>query len=154
MVVERSRRSCLLCGRSFEGRTFLCRDCSDAWRGKPIPAEVRTRFYEALDRAYPDRSNTYGNWNVPVMLLREIERLPRDLRVLELGAGGGFFAVEGAHEALPAAMIASPWLARSLRTLKVPLPVRILMNTSSPASPMAACCVAPIWRKRCPLSPL
>jgi len=94
VVVERSQRSCLLCGRAFEGRTFLCKPCSDEWRGKPIPAEVRTRFYEALDRAYPDRSNTYGNWNVPVMLLREIERLPRDLRILELGAGGGFFAAE------------------------------------------------------------
>ncbi len=94
MVVERSRRSCLLCGRSFEGRTFLCRSCSDAWRGKRVPAKVRTRFYEALDRAYPDRSNTYGNWNVPVMLLREIETLPRDSRILELGAGGGFFASE------------------------------------------------------------
>lgn len=94
MVVERSRRSCLLCGRAFDGRTFLCRPCSDEWRGRPIPAEVRTRFYEALDRAYPDRSNTYGNWNVPVMLLREITRLPRDVRILELGAGGGFFAAE------------------------------------------------------------
>lgn len=94
MVVERSRRTCLLCGTSFEGRTFLCRPCSDRWRGRRIPAEVRTRFYEALDHAYPDRSNTYGNWNVPVMLLREIETLPRDLRILELGAGGGFFAAE------------------------------------------------------------
>ena len=94
MVVERSRRACLLCERSFEGRTFLCRSCSNEWRGKPIPAGVRTRFYEALDRAYPDRSNTYGNWNVPVMLLREIETLPRDIRILELGAGGGFFAEE------------------------------------------------------------
>lgn len=94
MVVERSRRSCLLCERSFEGRTFLCRDCSDEWRGKPIPSEIRTRFYEALDRAYPDRSNTYGNWNVPVMLLREIETLSHDARILELGAGGGFFAAE------------------------------------------------------------
>lgn len=94
MVVERSQRECLLCGRSFEGRTFLCRDCSDEWRGQAVPADVRTRFYEALDRAYPDRSNTYGNWNAPVMLLRAIERLPRDVRILELGAGGGFFAAE------------------------------------------------------------
>ncbi len=84
----------MLCKTSFEGRTFLCRQCSDEWRDRAVPAEVRTQFYEALDRAYPDRSNTFGNWNVPVMLLREIERLPRDLRILELGAGGGFFASE------------------------------------------------------------
>jgi SAM-dependent methyltransferase len=94
MVVERSRRSCLLCGASFEGRSFLCRACSDAWRGKPVPAGVRARFYAALDDAYPDRSNTHGNWNLPVALLREIDRLPRDLRALELGAGGGFFGAE------------------------------------------------------------
>lgn len=94
MVVERSRRACLLCGRAFEGRTFLCRTCSDEWREQSVPTDVRTRFYEALDRAYPDRSNTYGNWNAPIMLLREIVTLSRDSRVLELGAGGGFFAAE------------------------------------------------------------
>jgi SAM-dependent methyltransferase len=94
VVVERSPRPCLLCQRTFEGRTFLCRDCSDRYRGQPIPAAVRKRFYEALDRTYPSRSNTYGNWNEPAALLREIARLPHDARVLELGAGGGFIAAE------------------------------------------------------------
>ena len=94
MVVERSQRSCLLCDRSFEGRTFLCRECSDRYRGQPVPIEVRKQFYEALDHEYPARSNTYGNWNVPVMLLREIEQMPRDTRILELGSGGGFLGAE------------------------------------------------------------
>jgi 2-polyprenyl-3-methyl-5-hydroxy-6-metoxy-1,4-benzoquinol methylase len=94
MVVERSSRHCLLCGRVFEGRTFLCRDCSDRYRSREIPADVRKQFYEALDRTYPERANTYGDWNVPVALLRVIDRLPRDARILELGAGGGFLGVE------------------------------------------------------------
>lgn len=94
MVVERSRRTCLLCEMTFEGRTFLCRACSDRYRGQPAPADIRKRFYEALDREYPARSNTYGDWNVPVTLLREIQRLPRDLRILELGSGGGFLGAE------------------------------------------------------------
>jgi SAM-dependent methyltransferase len=55
---------------------------------------VRKRFYEALDEAYPARSNTHGDWNAPVALLREINRLPRDARILELGAGGGFLGAE------------------------------------------------------------
>ncbi|MDQ4045552.1 MAG: class I SAM-dependent methyltransferase [Chloroflexota bacterium] len=59
-----------------------------------MPTDIRKRFYEALDREYPARSNTYGNWNVPVMLLREIERLSRDRRILELGSGGGFLGAE------------------------------------------------------------
>jgi SAM-dependent methyltransferase len=52
--------------------------------------EVRRRFYEALDLAYPQRSNTYGAYNAPVALLRVFERLPRSVRILEIGAGGGF----------------------------------------------------------------
>lgn len=94
MVVDRSTRPCLLCGRTFEGRTFLCRACSDRYRGQDIPADVRKRFYEALDRTYPERANTYGNWNAPAALLRAIERLPREARILELGAGGGFLGIE------------------------------------------------------------
>jgi SAM-dependent methyltransferase len=94
MVVDRSRRECLLCGRSFDGRTFLCRECSDRYRGQPVPAEVRKQFYEALDRAYPSRSNTYGAYNEPVALIREMARLPTSARILEIGAGGGFLAAE------------------------------------------------------------
>lgn len=94
MVVERSRRACLLCGRAFAGRTFLCRACSERYRGQPVPVAVRRRFYEALDRAYPARSNTHGAWNRPAAVLRELARAPRAARVLELGAGGGFLGVE------------------------------------------------------------
>ena len=90
MVVELSERRCLLCGQPFEGRTFLCRPCSDRYRNSPAPADVRRQFYEALDRAYPQRSNTYGAYNAPVALLRIFARLPRSVSVLEIGAGGGF----------------------------------------------------------------
>lgn len=92
MVVDRSRRCCLLCGQAFEGRTFLCRACSDHFRDREIPPDVRKAFYEALDREYPARSNTYGAYNEPVALLAELATLPRDARILELGAGGGFLA--------------------------------------------------------------
>lgn len=94
MVVERSARTCVLCGAGFEGRTFLCRACSDRYRGQVVPLAVRKQFYEALDRAYPVRSNTYGAWNHPAALLRELAGEPRDARVLELGAGGGFMGAE------------------------------------------------------------
>jgi SAM-dependent methyltransferase len=94
VVVERSRRTCLLCGATFEGRTFLCRACSDRYRDAPVPLEVRKQFYEALDAAYPARSNTHGEWNAPVALLRELDKLPRSARLLELGAGGGFLGAE------------------------------------------------------------
>lgn len=90
MVVDRSHRACLLCGTSFEGRTFLCHPCSDHYRSQPIPTSVRKWFYEALDRQFLARSNTGGDFNAPVALLGEIDRLPRAARVLELGAGGGF----------------------------------------------------------------
>lgn len=134
MVVERSRRACLLCGASFEGRTFLCHACTDEWRGRTVPPEVRTRFYEALDRAYPDRSNTYGNWNVPAMLLRSIERLPRGLRVLELGAGGGFFAAEldrrGFHN-----LTLSDVTATTLAALRERLPVACLVGADGARLP-------------------
>jgi len=134
MVVERSRRACLLCGTRFEGRTFLCRACSDEWRGRPIPADVRTRFYEALDRAYPDRSNTYGNWNVPVMLLREIERLPRHVRILELGAGGGFFAAELDRRGF-ADLTLSDFTATTLAALRKRLPSAQLIGADGARLP-------------------
>ena len=89
MVVERTKRRCLLCRREFEGRTFLCRQCSDRYRQALITQELYQRFYEALDREYPQRSNTYGAYNQPAGLLRAIERLPRHARILELGSGGG-----------------------------------------------------------------
>lgn len=90
MVVDRSERSCLLCGARFTGRAFLCRSCADAYRRGPIPAEVRRRFYEAIDRVYPTWSNTYEEYNPPVGLLAFLATLPRTVRVLEIGAGGGF----------------------------------------------------------------
>jgi SAM-dependent methyltransferase len=94
MVVEWSSRHCLLCGRQFEGRTFLCRECSDYYRDRPVPPDVYRRFYEALDREHPQRSNTYGSYNEPVGLMRAIERLPRNARILELGAGGGHLGIK------------------------------------------------------------
>ena len=90
MVVDRSDRPCLLCGRRFRGRTFLCRACADQYRGKPVPTEIRQRFYEQIDRVYPDWSNTYGEYNPPRGLLAFVETLSRTARVLEIGAGGGF----------------------------------------------------------------
>jgi SAM-dependent methyltransferase len=89
MVVEWSARRCLLCRREFAGRTFLCQECSDRYREDPVPASVRQQFYEALDREYPARSNTYGSYNEPAGLLRAIDQLPRNARILELGSGGG-----------------------------------------------------------------
>jgi SAM-dependent methyltransferase len=59
-----------------------------------VPLVVRKRFYEALDRAYPARSNTHGAWNRPDALLAELDSAPRGTRVLEIGAGGGFLGVE------------------------------------------------------------
>ena len=90
MVVDRSERSCLLCGRRFRGRTFLCRECADHYRGREVPAPVRQRFYEQIDRVYPTWSNTYGQYNPPRGLLKFIETLPRTSSLLEIGAGGGF----------------------------------------------------------------
>ena len=93
MVVEWSIRRCLLCRGEFEGRTFLCRECSDRYREGPLPASIRQQFYEALDREYPARSNTYGSYNEPAGLLQAIARLPRNARILELGSGGGHLGV-------------------------------------------------------------
>ncbi len=90
MVVNRSNRPCLLCGRVFRGRAFLCRDCAERYRGQPVPVEIRQRFYAEIDRVYPDWSNTYGQYNPPVGLLAFLEELPRETRILEVGAGGGF----------------------------------------------------------------
>lgn len=89
MVVQWSSRRCLLCRKEFDGRTFLCRECSDRYRNEEIPPELYAQFYEALDREYPARSNTYGAYNEPAGLFRAIRRLPRNARVVELGAGGG-----------------------------------------------------------------
>jgi SAM-dependent methyltransferase len=55
-----------------------------------VPVEVRQRFYAEIDRVYPDWSNTYGQYNPPVGLLAFIDQLPRETRILEVGAGGGF----------------------------------------------------------------
>lgn len=90
MVVDRSDRPCLLCGKVFRGRTFLCRDCADRFRDGPVPVDVRRHFYAEIDRVYPDWSNTYGQYNPPVGLLSHVQALPRSSRVLEIGAGGGF----------------------------------------------------------------
>ncbi len=90
MVVDRSERACLLCGKHFRGRTFLCRECADRYRGKPVPTEVRQRFYEQIDHVYPEWSNTYGEYNPSRGLMTFIEELPRTTRILEIGAGGGF----------------------------------------------------------------
>lgn len=90
MVVERSERTCLLCDRPFRGRAFLCRSCADTYRGQAIPAEIRRRFYEAIDRHYPSWSNTCGDYNPPSGLLDALAGFPRNARVLEIGVGGGF----------------------------------------------------------------
>lgn len=91
-MTSSSLRNCLLCDRGFQGRTFLCRECSDYYRNREIPLDVRETFYTRLDLAYPARSNTYGSYNEPAALLQAIERLPRDARIIEVGAGGGFLA--------------------------------------------------------------
>ncbi len=90
MAVDRSRRSCVLCDAGFSGRTFLCRTCADRYRDRPVPVAVRQQFYEAVDRAYPDYSNTYGHYNDAQGLLSYARWLPRQSRILEIGAGGGF----------------------------------------------------------------
>jgi SAM-dependent methyltransferase len=79
-----------LCGRVFRGRAFLCRECADRYRHQPVPIAVRQRFYEEIDHIYPDWSNTYGQYNPPHGLLAHLDALPRSLRILEVGAGGGF----------------------------------------------------------------
>ncbi len=94
MVVERSERRCLLCMKRFTGRTFLCRECSDRYRGQEVPFELRQRFYQELDFEFPDRSNTYDVYNRPEALLTALLRLPRHVAILEVGAGGGFLLAE------------------------------------------------------------
>ena len=84
----------MLCRKTFEGRTFLCRECSDKYRGREIPFEVRQRFYQELDFEYPDRSNTYDIYNRPDALVEALLRLPRHVAILEVGAGGGFLLEE------------------------------------------------------------
>lgn len=94
MVTGRSERTCLLCGRSFTGRTFLCRDCSERLKVEKMTAEEQQRFYSELDKAYPERSNTYGSYNRPDALIEAVKRLPRHVRILEVGSGGGFLGRE------------------------------------------------------------
>lgn len=94
MVVERSERRCLLCGERFSGRAFVCRACAERYRRTPVPPEVLRRFYHEVDREYPEWANTYGNYNPPRALLRYLDGLDRDVRVLEVGAGGGFLLQE------------------------------------------------------------
>lgn len=134
MVVERSRRRCLLCRTSFEGRTFLCRPCSDRYRGQPVPPEVRKAFYEALDREYPARSNTYGAYNEPVALLAELERLPRYARILELGAGGGFLALALAARGY-SRLTLSDLTATALAALRVNAPDAALVGADAERLP-------------------
>lgn len=90
MVVDQSRRRCLLCGADFTGRAFVCRPCADRYRHGPIPDEILRRFYTQVDLEYPEWANTYGNYNPPVALLDALSTFDRNLRVLEIGAGGGF----------------------------------------------------------------
>jgi SAM-dependent methyltransferase len=136
VVVERSRRRCLLCERLFDGRTFLCRACSDRYRDRPIPLGVRRRFYEALDREYPLRSNTHGAYNEPVALLREIERLPRGARMLELGAGGGFFGAE-LHRLGFQCLTLSDFSATALAALRTRAPGALLVGADAARLPFA-----------------
>jgi SAM-dependent methyltransferase len=139
VVVERSRRACLLCGAGFEGRTFLCRACSDRYRGRPVPLAVRRQFYEALDRQYPARSNTHGDYNAPVELLREIERLPRDVRILELGAGGGFFAQALAARGF-SDLTLTDFTATTLAALRARAPGARLVGADAARLPFRAGC--------------
>jgi len=90
VVVDRSRRGCLLCGAEFVGRAFLCRECAARYRREEPPVALRQRFYEAVDRTYPDWANTFGAYNLPEGLLRILGAQPRQAVILELGAGGGF----------------------------------------------------------------
>ncbi len=89
MVVERSRRECVLCGTSFIGRSFLCHACSARYRRQRPSRQLRRQFYEGVDRLYPCWANTYGSYNIPLGLLRVLEQLPRAVQILELGCGGG-----------------------------------------------------------------
>lgn len=137
MVVERSNRRCLLCGASFEGRAFLCRTCADAYRGGPIPLDVRRRFYEELDREYPDWSNTYGQYNPPRALLDVLDSMPRTSRVLEIGAGGGFtleaLRRDGFHN-----LAGTDLTATTLAAMRGRLPGIPLVGADAEALPLAA----------------
>lgn len=94
MVVDRSHRRCLLCNAQFDGRAFVCRRCADSYRGQRIPDDVLRRFYSQIDLEYPEWANTYGNYNPPDAIMTWIDRLDRSVRVLEVGAGGGFLLEE------------------------------------------------------------
>lgn len=137
MVVERSRRRCLLCRREFEGRTFLCWDCSGRYRAGPIPTAVRQQFYEELDREYPARSNTYGAYNEPAGLLRAIDRLPRGARILELGAGGGHLGVTLAGKGFRNITL-SDFTATTLAAIRERLPAIEVVSADASSLPFAA----------------
>jgi SAM-dependent methyltransferase len=134
VVVERSTRRCLLCERPFDGRTFLCRPCSDYYRGRDVPPAVRKQFYEALDRAYPTRSNTYGAYNEPVALLRALAREPRGSRILELGAGGGFVAAALQSRGFTRLTL-SDFTATALAELAARVPAALLAGADAAALP-------------------
>lgn len=137
MVVERSQRRCLLCRREFEGRTFLCRECSDRYRGRDISPEVYRQFYEALDMEYPQRSNTYGAYNEPAGLLRAIERLPREARILELGAGGGHLGAQLTDMGFRNLTL-SDFTATTLDTIRSRLPDVELVSADASSLPFEA----------------
>ncbi len=94
MVVDRSRRRCLLCDRPFTGRAFTCRECAERYREGPVPDDVLRRFYTQVDIEYPEWANTYGNYNPPRALLGYLDSIDRARSILELGAGGGFLLEE------------------------------------------------------------
>ncbi|RIK39252.1 MAG: class I SAM-dependent methyltransferase [Chloroflexi bacterium] len=137
MVIDRSRRSCLLCGATFTGRTFLCRACADQYRHQTVPLTVRKQFYEALDEAYPARSNTHGDWNVPVALLRELERLPPDSRILEIGAGGGFLAAALQERGFQR-LVLTDLTATSLAALRARVPAALFAAADAARLPFRA----------------
>lgn len=137
MVVELSERRCLLCGQPFEGRTFLCRACSDRYRAEPVPLELRRRFYTELDRAYPQRSNTYGAYNAPAALMRVFERLPRVVSILELGAGGGFLGRQ-LQELGFTNLTLTDFTATTLAELRARVPGATVVEADASALPFAA----------------
>lgn len=94
MVVDRSRRRCLLCDEAFTGRAFVCRRCAGLYRDSPIPSDVLRHFYHQVDVVYPEWANTYGNYNPPLGLLAHLDGIDRNARILEIGAGGGFLLEE------------------------------------------------------------
>jgi SAM-dependent methyltransferase len=94
MVVDQSRRHCLLCGATFTGRAFVCQPCAERYRDAEIPERVLREFYTQVDQQYPEWANTFGNYNPPRALIRKLDELHPGSRILEIGAGGGFLLNE------------------------------------------------------------